>query len=315
MIERATLMKEHLDSYGVKHHKRIPGLTPDTCNLLMYECSCNRVSINDIAILCSHVNALYTALHDTSPTATQSEYFVIIEDDIRFQFRIEFDTLIAAAPNDFGALQLMMSRKQDVGEHWNRYLAASSSSRPQSAYFSYRPKNSTVWSAQAILYKKEAIRKFIDYAVVADRHGRRGFKLVNTFDYKVTPVNRFNNINRYRPSIFSDCIFADMFLYSMAHPTYILNIPIFNSHVLGMNSSCHQSHVKHHVHGFSRIQDIQNSLRSGDAPLPPFIKPLESMKFKNSNTSYSFDSVNWRDIAAQNPLSAKEMHAQKIRND
>jgi hypothetical protein len=39
------------------------------------------------------------------------------------------------------------------------------------------------------------------------------------------------------------------------------------------------------------------------------------MRFKNSNTSHSSDSVNWRDIAAQNPLSAKEMHAQKIRND
>ena len=81
----------------------------------MYECACNRLSLSDIAILCSHVNALNTAVYDNSAIAAKSKYFIMIGD---FQFKVS-----AAASKGFGALQLMMSRKEDVDTHFRNYLS------------------------------------------------------------------------------------------------------------------------------------------------------------------------------------------------
>ena len=66
MPDRAISISRHLTEYGFKYHRRITALTPKTCNLLMYECQCARVGINDIAILCSHLSALYIALNDNN---------------------------------------------------------------------------------------------------------------------------------------------------------------------------------------------------------------------------------------------------------
>ena len=340
MQERALSLERHLREIKILNHKRIPALTVKTCNLLMYECACNRVSLSDIAILCSHVNALYAAVYDNSVIAAKSKYFIMIEDDIRFQFKVDFHALIAAAPKGFGALQLMMSRKEDVDAHFRNYLSKKgTSSSPDDALFTYRPRNSTVWSAQAILYNKEKVRAFLQVAVVKDRKGKRGFKLVNTFDTKKSLAHIFSgSYNKYHPAVFSDCIFADMFLYSMSSPTYILNVPFLNSASVGLNSSSHQAHVKHHIHGFGRIQEIQSMFKKGIYALPSFLTPLESSRNFNFNlskyngtnidkaktkttaaaaaaaaVSRDVSSVDWTDLAKKTPLALKDMGA-KIRN-
>jgi hypothetical protein len=295
MPERAASLETHLREVNILNHKRIPGLTMETCNLLMYECACNRVSLSDIAILCSHVNALYAAVHDNSAIAARSKYFIILEDDVRFQFKVNFQALISVAPKGFGALQLMMSRKEDVDAQFQNYLSKKDTPPPQDALFTYRPRNSTVWSAQAILYDKKKVREFLQVAVVTDRRGKRGFKLVNTFDVKKSPAQSFNygGYNKYRPSVYSDCIFADMFLYSMSSPTYILNIPFLNSASLGLNSSSHQAHVKHHIHGFGRIQEIQRMFKSKTYPLPSFLSLLEPFRNFNANLSSKENGKNF----------------------
>ena len=176
--------------------------------------------------------------------------------------------------------------------------------------------------------------------MVNDRKGKRGFKLVNTFDTKKSPsqIITGGSYNKYRPAVFSDCIFADMFLYSMSSPTYILNVPFLNSASLGLNSSSHQAHVKHHIHGFGRVQEIQSMFKKGIYPLPPFLSPLESSHPFNFNLSQANDrnidkaktkkvatsaavhvggfpagSVDWTDLAKKTPLALKDMAA-KIRN-
>jgi len=306
MPERAASMSNHLKSQGIDYHKRVRGLTPESCNLLMYDCSCHRVSLNDIAILCSHVSGLYMALHDNSTYAANSKYFLMLEDDVRFRFRVDFNKLIELAPKGFGALQLMMSRKQNIESHWELYSSHSNFTNTRKL-FTYRPRNSTVWSAQAILYNKDAIRKFIASAVSYDRNGMIGYKLVNTFDMKKVPTSHSNAVNKYNPAIYSDCIFADMFLYAMSHPTYILNVPFFNSAILGLNSSSHQAHVKHHVHGFSKLQEIQQSLLNGTFPLPSFMSPL------STTITEEKESIDWKEMADKNPISKKELLSLKIR--
>lgn len=302
------------------YHRRISGLTPQTCNLLMVESPCHRVNQMDIAIVCSHINALYHILHDTHPQARQSPYFLVLEDDVRFLWEVDLLELIRVAPKGFGALQLMMSHKLQIEHAWDLYNGRRTDSVPDylgrlpsdviiehnNPLFWYRPRNSTVWSAQAILYHRPAIERLVNRAVDRDRKGRLGFKLINSFDYvKYSPYK----INPYKPSVACECLFADNFLYAVAQPAYILTVPLLNSGREGMNSSIHQDHVQYHVHGFSKIEEIylemisrrekattsrEESIGSPRPPeLPGFIKrPIYNASSKNSMEE-------WRSLAGQ----------------
>jgi GR25 family glycosyltransferase involved in LPS biosynthesis len=287
MTQRRSGMEAHLKEYGVKYHKRVSALTPQTCNLIMVESHCNRVGFKDIAIVCSHVNALYTALQDNSSFAKNSKYFMVLEDDVRFSFRVNIEKLISSAPSDFGALQLMMSHKTTIEQLWTKHTSTSET-------FTYRPRNSTIWSAQAIIYNKDVIRNYIDSAVKLDRQGRPGFKLINSFDYQKAAAGP---PNRYKPAIASECLFADMFMYSVAHPSYILNVPILNSAPHGANSSLHQAHVAYHVQGFAAIEQIQEELQKGKHKMPEFLSLI-------GDSSRSGGNNYWRDIAERNQVTA-----------
>ena len=138
---------------------------------------------------------------------------------------------------------------------------------------------------------------FTEKAVTKDRHGNIGFKLINSFDYDRYTGNHDNYtaFNPYKPSVSSECIFADMFLYSMAFPTKILNVPILYSAGIGVNSSSHQLHVPFHAHGFSKIDMIQNGMINGLYKIPSF---LMGEKFQNKLASsdlprYSEKATNW----------------------
>lgn len=286
MTDRANLMAQHLDSLGFRYHKRISALTPKTCNLLMVDSSCLRVGFSEIAIVCSHVLGLYQALHDPSKEAQQSKYILFLEDDIRFRYKIDFKALIELAPKGFGSIQLMMSHRSHIEEQWNRYVN-------DAEIFTIRPRNSTVWSAQAILYNKDVIRPFINYAVALDRDGRMGFKLVNIFDYTKKGVSV---VNPYRPAVASECLLSDMYLYAMSAPCYILNIPAINSAKLGINSTYHQTHVAYHVHGYTLIQRIHQDLRTGVQITPGFMTALPA-------STVSEDSEpDWEEIAESHPI-------------
>jgi GR25 family glycosyltransferase involved in LPS biosynthesis len=269
----------------------------------MVDSNCNRVSLADIAIACSHISALHTALNDQSPSAKKSKYFMVLEDDVRFKFKVDLDKLIEAAPNDFGSLQLMMSHKIQIETAWNHYIGSindvrGSTRRPD--FFIHRPRNSTVWSAQAVLYNKEVIRKFIEYAVVADRNGKLGYKLVTTADYDKTHPAK---VNAYKPAIACACLFADMFVYAMAQPAYITTVPFLNSAAQGVNSSYHQSHVVYHLQGFAKMQQIQEEMAADAALLPAYLAPL-SAEAGNKNLRAGAGPekvVDWVDVAKKNP--------------
>jgi hypothetical protein len=44
-MDRRISMQNHLAAIGVRYHRRIPALTPETCNLLMVETPCFRVGL------------------------------------------------------------------------------------------------------------------------------------------------------------------------------------------------------------------------------------------------------------------------------
>lgn len=306
MTDRQISMTKHLEGYGIKYHQRIKGLTPKTCNLIMADSNCNRVSLSDIAIACSHVSALHTALNDPSEVAKNSKYFLVLEDDVRFKFNVDFEKLISAAPDDFGSLQLMMSHKVQIESAWGHYANSVPSSSPNRKpdYFIHRPRNSTVWSAQAVLYNKDVIRQFVERAVVQDKHGKLGFKLVTTADYERADTTK---VNAFKPSVACGCLFADMFVYALAQPAYIATVPILNSGVQGVYSTYHQAHVVHHLQGFAKIQEIQGVMAENATMLPPFLTPLSGAGSSNLKGGTE-KVVDWFEVAKQYPVKSARAH-------
>lgn len=303
MKERNEAMTAHLNAMNIPYHRRITALTPQTCNLIMVDSNCNRVSTADISIACSHVHAMHTALNDPSDQAKKSKYFLILEDDVRFKFKVDFEKLIEYAPNDFGALQLMMSNKLQIETAWNQYLWTFTNSKDghkRPDFFIHRPRNSTVWSAQAVLYNKDVIRPFIERAVVPDRNGKLGYKLVTTADYEKTNPSK---LNVFKPAIACACLFADMFVYAMAQPAYLLTVPVLNSAVQGVNSSYHQSHVVYHLQGFARAQQVQQEMAEDPALLPAFLSPLGKQQQQQQlrGAAQAERVVDWVEVARKNP--------------
>jgi GR25 family glycosyltransferase involved in LPS biosynthesis len=252
--ERYKFMTTHLKEVGFKYVRRVNALSAKTCNLIMLESSCyRRVGFHEIAIVCSHLSALYQAIIlDDSEYAKSSPYALILEDDVRFSFDVDFDDLVAQAPKGFGMIQLMMSHSDHIIEQAHMYF-------DHNELFGIRYRNSTVWSAQAILVNKEKIRPFIMNAVRADKNtGTVGYIIAGSYAF-----SQPNDIhNPFKPSIASQCIFSDMYIYSMGEPVYILNAPLVNGAGLGLNSSSHSTHVPFHIHGFAEIEVIQRFLTS-----------------------------------------------------
>ena len=52
-----------------------------------------------------------------------SEYALILEDDIRFPFDIDFRALIGSAPKNFGILQLFTSNIGHIKSLWEEYIS------------------------------------------------------------------------------------------------------------------------------------------------------------------------------------------------
>eukprot|EP01039_Chlorochromonas_danica_P005774 gene5774-6359_t len=318
--DRRESMSRHLSEIGVAYHRRVAALTAETCNLLLVDNFCS-IGNKVIATLCSHVNLLYEAVHDSTPAARNSPFFLVLEDDVRFLYHVDFKRLISLLPRSFGSVQLMMSHKLDIEQAWDIYRSSvgnGSSPSPLLAshhLFTLRPRNVSTWSAQAILYRKDAIKQFLSVAVRADRLGKRAFVLSHSQDYARYPPNQ---LNPFRPTIGARCLYTDAFLYAMAQPSYVLNIPIFNSAKEGLNSSLHKDHVPYHVHGFAAIERItqeisedieryrrvgcgdcngnsnSNSNGNGNVLLMPlFLSPLQISHKTASN------GMNWTHLARQ----------------
>jgi len=332
MATRAALMDEHLREMGFESARRVSGLTPQTCNLIMLERSCKghkgRMGFEEIGILCSHINAIRIAVEDEAPAVRQSKYALILEDDVRFSFAVDFDKLIEQAPKDFGVLQLMTSHRDDFEVLWEQFTGAVNQSAEAHAHahlhtggdingapaadrynhrlWTFRDRQSTVWSAQAYVINKDVYGEFIGAAVKRDRQGKIGFKIISQQDFH----KKNDHGNKYKPVIMSQCIFADMFIYSVGTPCYILNAPMLNGAIVGHNSSynLHQKHVAFHVRGFHEIHKAQESMRmatrnSGDLilQLPDFAKPLPNTAV---STAREAASINWTDVLTLYPKPA-----------
>jgi hypothetical protein len=223
-----------------------------------------------------------------------SDVALIMEDDVKLLFHINFTALIETAPKDFGILQLVTSNEEAIQTVWSTYKQTQPSTNNSglSSTVDWTKKLWTrnlwttltrdrrfplFWSAQAYLVNKKVIKAFIDDVIetvkeepnkappaataataattTASGQPLLGFKLINSFSPRDCKRTKDN------PCILAQCLFSDSYIYAGGGPTYVSNLPLFTGASIGLASSIHQDQVPVHKSAFDRIDMIVKKIR------------------------------------------------------
>ena len=258
-------MQSQLDTIGLSN-QRINAISPTSpeFNITKLVKPCKRNTEKDLAVILSHLKAIYTAVHDEP--SLSSEYALIMEDDVLFNFDVNFHKLIQSVPNkDFGILQLITSNVEGINRLWTSFRSGNGlwSNNTWDTLTKDR-KAVLFWSAQAYIINKRVVRSFVEDVVAKwfndiSHTWELSFQIINSFD-----KNGCKRTKKY-PCILANCLFSDSYIYAGGGPTYILNFPLFNGHAVGLNSSLHQEQVEvdgGHKDAFATIQNITDQLQS-----------------------------------------------------
>jgi GR25 family glycosyltransferase involved in LPS biosynthesis len=274
---RRRYMESQLQELGLVH-QRIPAVTPNSTlyRLEKLEKPCRRNTGREIAVIISHLVAIFTAIYKPSPLPSAASsssasnrsqwkmenYALIMEDDVRWEFLIDFEELLSLIPSDAGILQLMTSNPEAIVRLWNRFNASSVTEKNLWKLTNWKDtskggRHALYWSCQAYLINKAIVKSFIDDVVSFDPLTLeiQGFKIINSFH----PRNCVRT--KKRPCILANCLFSDTYIYSGGGPTYVSRIPLFNGGLVGFRSEIHQEQVMQHQKAFQMVSDIVNRLK------------------------------------------------------
>lgn len=262
--DRAVYMESQLTRIGILH-QRVSAISPNSSEYLVdkLEQPCKRNTPRDISVILSHLKAMHMAVYPKDPTSDNSDYALILEDDVKFLYDIDFDAMIKSAVSDFGILQLITSNVEAINMLLHQYKTGTPSERHWKKtawnHFTKNGKTSLYWSAQAYLVNKKVIKPFLDDVITVDpATGLLHFKIINSFF--PSKCQR----TRERPCVLSNCLFADSYIFSGAGPTYISTIPLFTGSKIGYTSTIHQEQVSFHQEAFGLIKSLSHELqRSG----------------------------------------------------
>jgi len=224
--------------------------------------------IKELGCTLSHIIAMKQAI--ASKTST-SKYALITEDDIYFPLDIDFDLLIASAPQDFSVLQLFNSNEATMLAGWIRYTK-----RGQLWTERFPNQAADFWSTCAFLINKEILAPILD-KVFVQKDGWMQFKILAGVDFPCGPPNSMcctkHNFIHNPPCVLAPRGFqADSYIYSL-NKSYVLNIPTITNGMGGNKSTLHQDHVENfHAASFKRQRIYINDLLSKNVPVPAFLK-------------------------------------------
>lgn len=243
-------------------------------------------TIKELGCTTSHLLAMKMAIY--SKTA-KSRYALIIEDDVKLPFDVDFEALAESAPKGFGILQLFNSNKVTMLHTWKRYVA-------DNTKLWYRSENLKYWSTCGYLIDREVLKPIVD-AVAYEKDGWQVFKVIAGINGPCAPKGCCVNGSDTRWGYWgkdvqfvadSPCVFAgygfqaDSFLYAMA-PTYMLSVPLIANGKGGNASTFHQDHVELlHRAAFKQQRQIINDMVRGHVPPPLFAKPAIKMSLNES---------------------------------
>ena len=112
----------------------------------------------ELYVTMAHLLAIHKAVN--SPTAT-SKYALIVEDDMFFPFDVDYNALAAAAPPDFGILQLFTSELSTIPRLWDEYEA-----QPEMGLWELHSRYA--YSAGYYLINREKLKPIINAIVTVD---------------------------------------------------------------------------------------------------------------------------------------------------
>lgn len=261
-------MEWQLNELGLVH-QRIEAVTPNSTlyRLERFEKPCRRNTEREVAVIMSHLVAIFTAIYKPinppPPTTKQSlstrmqNYALIMEDDVRWEFLIDFEEFLSHVPSDAGILQLMTSNPEAIVRLWGRYNASSISTKSFWKLTNWRDtskggRHALYWSCQAYLINKAIIKSFIDDVITFDPQTLeiQAFKIINSFNTR-TCIR-----TKVRPCILANCLFSDTYIYAGGGPTYVSRVPFFNGDLIGYRSEIHQEQVMQHQKAFQMVHDI-----------------------------------------------------------
>lgn len=251
---------------GLGAATRIAAITPESpnYNVSMLEQPCKRNVPRDLAVISSHLTAIYRAVHDTR---SRSPFALILEDDVSLPLHVSIHELVASAPAGWGILQLTTSSREGLHLVWRRFVESRGAQLWTLNHWSNTTRDGRYplfWSAQGYLINKAVVRGFLDDVVEAyvdsaspaDQLPQLSFKLVNSF------FPQRCQRTKVRPCVLSNCLFSDSYIFAGGGPSYVSNVPVLNGGSIGKVSTVHQEHVERvHVPVFDAIRERIDALK------------------------------------------------------
>lgn len=107
----------------------------------------------EVVVTLSHLLALHSVIY----RGNQSKpYALVLEDDLQLFMEVDFVHLLAAAPKDFGILQLVTSNDYSVRNLWRVFL------KHQGKLFVARKDKDDYWCAGAYIVNKARLKPIVD---------------------------------------------------------------------------------------------------------------------------------------------------------
>jgi GR25 family glycosyltransferase involved in LPS biosynthesis len=318
---RKRFMTKVYDYYGLNSNYRFPALTPNDITIpdaLESASECNSLAENEtlseihrirnsqdqnemgrtilltshcspkydyepklLAVTLSHLMAIYHAIHHPSP----AKYALIMEDDLKLAFEIDFEKLVQSAPEDFGVLQLVSSHAESVQSNWEQYLYKGIS-------WIKRTEFDNNWCAGAYLINKEKLQPIVTKLLkkVTDKLYLARIVAVNA--KHCAHLSCCSNSPKTLPTL--PCIFAprgyeaDNFIFNLfwGH-SYVSCVPLFTTSSVGTQSTLHQEHVsEYHDSAFGKIDGIVDHLLFKEKRLiPNYVNPTCAEKCRKEGAA------------------------------
>jgi len=213
--DRHAHMESTLKGYVTRHlgigaHERVDAVKPGSPSyrIAKLEKPCGRNTEKDIAIILSHLTAMHRAVN----AKDDSQYALIVEDDVYFPVSVDFRKVVESAPSDFGILQLVTTNSEALHTLFDDYSIHSHGSKLWTRSLwtdvTKNKKATLYWGAIGYIVNKKVIKGFIEDVIDVDDKGNLNFKIINSFNKNACTRTK------ERPCILANCLFSDSYLYA-----------------------------------------------------------------------------------------------------
>jgi GR25 family glycosyltransferase involved in LPS biosynthesis len=259
-------------------------------------------NLKELACIASHIHAMFLAVYENNTFP----YAIIMEDDIRFEMKVDLLEMIKYAPKDFSILQLTTSNSEKAPVLWQEYtdmltnitqkrnirsnsslphlekpqrrlrrISAVSPEEKADSQWYLRKWDSALWSTQAYLINKEKIKERI-HQLLAYNNATENYHIHLNQPPSTPCLTMYNSL-----CLLAYRIVADIYLYDMFSPTYMTRVPFITgagTHA-GFNETSSiqdENKVKNsHLEHFALIsQLIHNVTTTSRSILPHYFFPL-----------------------------------------